>query len=94
MASDPKVIESLDALHCEVDALRAELAATIRDLADATNALEAERELVQLLAPAGPSCPVEVAETRRRIKARLSRERAFVVQVEALVANAAKDDAL
>jgi ABC-type transporter Mla subunit MlaD len=91
MASDPKVIESLDALHVEVDGLRTELAGTIRDLAQVTAALEAERELVQLLAPSGPSCPVQVAETRGRIVARLARERAFVAQVEALVANAGNE---
>ena len=71
--------------------LRAELAATVRDLAGVVAALEAERELVQLLAPSGPSCPVQVAETRARIVARLARERAFVAQVEALVANAGNE---
>lgn len=90
MASDPSVIEALDALHLENDDLRAELAATVRDLAGVVAALEAERELVGVVGPSGPNTLEQIAETRRRIASRQARERAFADQVVALVANAAE----
>lgn len=87
MASDPTVMEALDALHVEIDGLRAELATALQDLAQTSNDLEAERELVELLTVAGGRCPSgEVAVWRRQIVNRLAGERAFSMGIEQFLA--------
>lgn len=87
MASDPTVIEALDALHVEIDGLRSELAAAVQQLAETSNDLEAERELVELLTVAGGRCPSgEVAVWRRQIVNRLAGERAFSMGIELFLA--------
>lgn len=85
MASDPSVIESLDALHIENENLQTELGAAVRELAKLRIELDVERELVAYVAPLDGVTPGQVAKYRQEIACKLAAERRLACDVEAFL---------
>lgn len=87
MTTDRSAIEALDALHIEVDALRAELSAALSRADRAEIALGVERDLVDLVAASPMKVPpAEVEAWRAQVVQRHAAGRALVEEVQVFLA--------